>query len=183
MFDIGFIPSYDYPIDAVTRMKLATEIERYNPFWIEEPLNPDDLEGYRKLAESTPTRIACGENESTRYGFKELIEVGKIDIVQPDVTRCGGLSEAVKIAALAQAHHLSCVPHCWSSGIVEAASIHLIASIPNGFILEYCVADTPIRKEISEEIKIKNGYVEIPQKPGMGIEVDEKALKKYSQNY
>ena len=183
MFDVGFIPSWDYPIDAATRIQLAKEIERFNPFWIEEPLSPDDLEGYRKLAESTPTRIACGENESTRYGFKELMETAKIDIVQPDVTRCGGLSEAKKIAELAQVHHVPCVPHCWSSGIVEAASVHLITSIPNGFILEYCVADTPIRKEIAEEIRIVDGYAEVPRKPGLGIEIDEKAIKKYSLNY
>ncbi len=68
-------------------------------------------------------------------------------------------------------------------GIVEAASVHLIASIPNGFILEYCVADTPIRKEMTEEIRIVNGYAELPQKPGLGIEIDEKAIKKYSSNY
>lgn len=183
MFDIGFIPSADYPIDAVTRIQLAKEIEQYNPFWIEEPLSPDDLEGYRKLAEATPTRIACGENESTRYGFKELIEVAKIDIVQPDVTRCGGLSEAKKISELAQAHHLSCVPHCWSSGIVEAASMHLITSNPNSFILEYCVADTPIRKEISEELKVVDGYAELPQGPGLGIAINDEAVLRYSRNY
>lgn len=182
MFDIGFMPSNDYQVDAATRIRLVKEIEKYDPFWIEEPLHPDDLEGYRKLSESTTTRIACGENESTRYGFKELIEVGKVDIVQPDVTRCGGLSEAKKIAELAQIHHLSCVPHCWSSGIVEAASLHLIAAIPNGFLLEYCLTDTPIRKEMSQEIVVKDGYAEIPQKPGLGVEIDENAIRKYGMN-
>jgi len=180
MFDIGFIPSYDYPIDAVTRIMLTKEIEQYKPYWIEEPLYPDDLEGYRKLVEAVDTRIACGENESTRYGFKELIEVAKVDVLQPDVTRCGGLSEAKRIAILAQAHHLTVVPHCWSSGIVEAASLHLIASIPNGCLLEYCVADTPIRKDISEEILVKDGFAQVPQKPGLGIEINEDAIKKYS---
>lgn len=183
MFDIGFIPSYDYPIDAVTRIMLTKEIEQYKPYWIEEPLYPDDLEGYRKLTEAVDTRIACGENESTRYGFKELIEVAKIDVLQPDVTRCGGLSEAKRVAILAQVHHLTVVPHCWSSGIVEAASLHLIASIPNGCLLEYCVADTPIRKDISEEIVVKNGFAQVPQKPGLGIEINEDAIEKYSANY
>ncbi|MGE5583563.1 MAG: mandelate racemase/muconate lactonizing enzyme family protein [Bacillota bacterium] len=183
MFDIGFVPSPDYPIDAVNRILLAKEIEEFKPYWIEEPLYPDDLEGYRKLAEATDTRIACGENESTRYGFKELIEVAKVDILQPDVTRCGGLSEAKRIAGLAQAHHLTVVPHCWSSGIVEAASMHLIASIPNGCLLEYCKAETPIRQEISEEIQVKDGYAEVPQKPGLGIEINEDAIQKYAANY
>ena len=141
------------------------------------------MEGYRKLSEAVDTRIACGENESTRYGFKELIEVAKVDILQPDVTRCGGLSEAKRIANLAQVHHLTVVPHCWSSGIVEAASMHLIASIPNACLLEYCKAETPIRQEISEEIVVKDGYAEVPQKPGLGIEINEDALQKYAANY
>ncbi|NLC54080.1 MAG: mandelate racemase/muconate lactonizing enzyme family protein [Firmicutes bacterium] len=183
MFDIGFVPSPDYPIDAVNRINLVKEIEQYKPYWIEEPLFPDDLEGYRKLSEAVDTRIACGENESTRYGFKELIEVAKVDILQPDVTRCGGLSEAKRIANLAQVHHLTVVPHCWSSGIVEAASMHLIASIPNACLLEYCKAETPIRQEISEEIVVKDGYAEVPQKPGLGIEINEDALQKYAANY
>jgi len=183
MFDVGFNPSYDYPVDAVNRVMLVKEIEKYKPYWIEEPLYPDDLEGYRRLADTVDTRIACGENESTRYGFKELIEVAKIDILQPDVTRCGGISEAKRIANLAQAHHLTVVPHCWSTGIVEAASLHFITSITNGCLLEYCVAETKIRKEIAEEILVKDGFAQVPEKPGLGIEVDEKAIKKYNAIY
>lgn len=183
MLDIGFVPSPDNPIDAVSRINLAKEIAQYKPYWIEEPLFPDDLDGYRKLSQSVDTPIASGENETTRYGFKELIEVGKVDILQPDVTRCGGISEARKIAQLAQVHHLSIVPHCWSSGIVEAASMHLIASLPNAHLLEYCKAETDIRQELSEEIVVKDGYAEVPQRPGLGIEIDEKALQKYAENY
>jgi L-rhamnonate dehydratase len=183
MFDIGFIPNYDYPVDSVNRIMFAKEIEIYKPYWIEEPLFPDDLEGYRKLADAVDTRIACGENETTRYGFKELIEVARVDILQPDVTRCGGLSEAKRIANLAQAHHLTVVPHCWSSGIVEAASLHFVASIPNGCLLEYCVTDTPIREEISEEIVVKDGFAQVSDKPGLGVNVNEEALKKYNDIY
>lgn len=179
MFDIGFIPTEAYPIDAVSRVLLIRELKQYNPYWIEEPLFPDDLDGYAKLAETFDTRIAGGENETTRYGFRELIEVGKVDIVQPDVTRCGGLSEARKIADLAQTHHLTCVPHCWSSGIVEAASLHLITAIPNGCLLEYCETDTPIRREISEEITVKDGLAHVPEKPGLGIEVSDEAIEAY----
>lgn len=179
MFDIGFIPTEAYPIDAVSRVQLIRELEHYNPYWIEEPLSPDDLDGYAKLSETLDTRIAGGENETTRYGFRQLIEIGKVDIVQPDVTRCGGLSEARKIADLAQAHHLTCVPHCWSSGIVEAASLHLITSIPNGCLLEYAMANTPIRNEISEEVVVRDGFAHVPNRPGLGIEVSEEAIEKY----
>jgi L-rhamnonate dehydratase len=180
LFDLGFIPSADHPIDAASRMALAKELEPYKPYWIEEPLYPDDLEGYKKLADSTAIRIAAGENEYTRYGFKHLIEQGGVDVVQPDVTRCGGLSEAKKIAALAQSHHITCVPHAWSSGIVIAASMHLIASIPNGALLEYCITETPIRKEmLIDDIQIIDGYATVSEKPGLGIEINEEALEKY----
>ena len=85
------------------------------------------------------TRIVCGENETTRFGFKTLIEYGKVAFVQPDISRCGGFTEAKKIAALAELHSINVVPHCWSSGIVEAAALHLIASVPNANLLEYDV--------------------------------------------
>jgi L-alanine-DL-glutamate epimerase-like enolase superfamily enzyme len=180
LFDLGFIPSEDHPIDAASRIELVKALEPFNPYWIEEPLFADDYDGYRKLAEATPIRIAGGENETTRYGFRELIERGRVDIVQPDVTRCGGLSEALKIAQLAQAHHVTCVPHAWSSGIVIAASLHLITAIPNGCLLEYCVAETPIRKELLHgDIQVVNGYAEVSDKPGLGVELDEEALEKY----
>ena len=106
---------------------------------IEEALWPHDYEGYRKLSEGTNTRIVCGENETTRFGFKTLIEYGKVAFVQPDISRCGGFTEAKKIAALAELHSINVVPHCWSSGIVEAAALHLIASVPNANLLEYDV--------------------------------------------
>jgi L-rhamnonate dehydratase len=180
IFDLGFIPSADHPIDAASRIVLAKELEQFKPYWIEEPLYPDDFEGYRKLAESTSIRIAGGENETTRYGFRELIERGGVGIVQPDVTRCGGLSEAKRIAQLAQVHHITCVPHAWSSGIVIAASLHLIASIPNGCLLEYCTADTPIRQELlTNDIQVVDGYAVVSEKPGLGIEINEDALEKY----
>ncbi len=180
LFDLGFIPSDDHPIDAASRMPLIKELEQYKPYWIEEPLFADDYDGYRKLAETTTIRIAGGENETTRYGFRQLIEQGGVDIIQPDVTRCGGLSEAKKIAQLAHAHHLTCVPHAWSSGIVIAASLHLITAIPNGSLLEYCVAETPIRQEmLQSDIVVRDGYAQITDKPGLGIEINEEALEKY----
>ncbi|WP_127583495.1 mandelate racemase/muconate lactonizing enzyme family protein [Paenibacillus koleovorans] len=180
LFDLGFIPSDDHPIDAASRRQLIKELEPYQPYWIEEPLYPDDYDGYRKLADSTHIRIAGGENETTFFGFRELIEKGGVDVVQPDVTRCGGLTEAKKIAQFAQAHHVTCVPHAWSSGIVVAASLHLVTAIPNGSLLEYCVAETPIRQELLQsDVSVVDGYAKITDKPGLGIELNEEALEKY----
>jgi L-alanine-DL-glutamate epimerase-like enolase superfamily enzyme len=180
MFDLGFIPSADNPIDAASRIQLAKSIEQYDPYWIEEPLYPDDLEGYRKLSEAVNIRIACGENASTIYGFKQLIDIAGVSILQPDITRCGGITQARKIAALAAANHLTVVPHAWSSGIVIAASLHIIASIPNSCLLEYLIWENPIRKEmLVEDILVKDGYAAIPEGPGLGIEINDQAIEKY----
>jgi L-alanine-DL-glutamate epimerase-like enolase superfamily enzyme len=180
MFDLGFIPSADHPIDAASRIQLAKAIEPYDPYWIEEPLYPDDLEGYRRLSEAVNIRIACGENESTVYGFKQLIDIAKVSILQPDITRCGGITQARKIAALAQANHLTVVPHAWSSGIVIAASLHVIAAIPNSCLLEYLIWENPIRKEmLVEDILVKDGYATVPEGPGLGIEINDQAIEKY----
>lgn len=179
LFDIGFIPSPDLAIDAPSRILLANAIRGCNPYWIEEPLYPNDYEGYKKLVSAVDTRIVCGENETTRYGFKQLIDYCSMDVIQPDVTRCGGITEARRIAAYAGAHQVTVVPHAWSSGIVVAASLHLIASIPNACLLEYCVWDTPIRKEIvKNDIRVVDGYAAVPTAPGLGIEIDDKAIER-----
>ena len=180
MLDIGFIPSPDCPVDASSRLLLAKELRQYDPYWIEEAVYPDDYDGYKLLAEGIDTRIAGGENESTRYGFKQLIEYCRLDILQPDITRCGGLTEAKKIAASAMAHNITVIPHAWSSGIVIAASLHFIASIPNSNLLEYCVWDTPIRKEMLErDFEVVDGYVAVPEGPGLGITLNDEAIERY----
>ncbi len=179
MFDVGFIPSPDVPIDAASRVLLADALEPYNPYWIEEPLFPHDYEGYRRLAAASNLRIVCGENETTRYGFKQLIDFCKLDLVQPDITRCGGITEAKKIADYACANGVVVVPHAWSSGIVVAASLHVIAAVQNACLLEYCVWDTPIRKElVKNDIRVEDGYAAVPKGPGLGIEIDDAALER-----
>lgn len=179
MFDIGFIRSPDRDVDAASRIALCKELEGLHPYWIEEALQPYDYVGYKKLAAGTSLRIACGENETTRYGFKRLIDECQVDIVQPDMTRCGGLSEARKIAVYAHTNGVTTIPHAWSSGIVVAASTHLIASNMNSSILEYCVWDTPIRKElVKNDLKVVDGYVTVPDRPGLGVEIDEDALQR-----
>ena len=180
MLDIGFIPSPDVPIDAASRVLLCEAIKDYGPYWIEEPLFPHDYEGYRRLAANSTLRIVCGENETTRYGFKQLIDFCKLDLVQPDITRCGGITEAKKIADYACANGVAVVPHAWSSGIVIAASLHVIAAIQNAYLLEYCVWDTPIRREmVKDDIRVIDGYATVPTGPGLGIEVNDEAIERF----
>ena len=180
LYDIGYIPSDKVTIDAPNRIQLVKALEPYHPFAIEEALWPTDYEGYKRLVESTNTRIVCGENETTRYGFKQLIDYCKVAFVQPDITRCGGITEASRIASYAEINSTNVVPHCWSSGIVEAASLQIIASIPNAELLEYCEQDTPIRHDlVPDDIPCVDGYAKVPSKPGLGIEVDDKAIEFY----
>ena len=166
--------------DAKTAIQMARRFEEYRIFWLEEPLPPDDLEGYAKVATAVDTRIAAGEEESTRWGFKDLMDRGKIDVVQVDVTRAGGLTESKRIAYMAHERNLPCVPHLWSSDIIIAASLHLVASIPNALILEYCMADSPLRWElVANPPKYEKGVVYVPEGPGLGIELNEDTLEKY----
>jgi hypothetical protein len=125
--------------DAKTALQRAHAFEEFNPFWLEEPLSPDDYEGYRKLSEGTSIRIAVGEEESNRLSFLELMDKGQIDVVQVDLTRCGGFTEAMKIASLAQDRGLAVANHGFTTYINVNAALHFLNSIPNSLIVEFVV--------------------------------------------
>ncbi len=167
--------------DAKTAIQRAHAFSGYNVFWLEEPLRPDDYLGYRKLAASTNLRIAAGEEESERKSFLELMDQGQIDVVQIDLTRCGGFTEAMKIAALAQDRGLPVVNHGFTTYINVSAALHFLNSIPNSFIAEFVVEEgTTLRNEITRErITAKDGLLQIPDAPGLGVELDEDALTRY----
>lgn len=161
-------------------MHMAKALEQYNVYWLEEPLPAEDLEGYRRLAEYSPVRIATGEEESGRHAFARLINETHIDVIQPDMSRCGGLTEAKKIATMAADANILCVPHAFKTGILVAASIHLIASIPHAPFLEFSVTESSIRKELlSIPFVQKNGYIDVPTGPGLGIELNPEVIRKY----
>jgi L-rhamnonate dehydratase len=176
MFDIGLgWPNADYAIRQVRRF------EEYRPYWVEEPLWPDDVAGYRKLADAVETRIACGEEDATRWGFAQLMERGNVDVIQPDVTRAGGISECVRIAQLAELNGVTMVPHAWSTGIIKAASLHLLGAMPNATFLEYCVQETALNQLLTvERFPIVDGMVALPDRPGLGIEIDEDVVRRYA---
>jgi L-alanine-DL-glutamate epimerase-like enolase superfamily enzyme len=169
--------------DTKTAMQRASQFEQFRPYWFEEPLRPDNYEGYRRLAESTSMRIAAGEEESDRLSYLDLMDKGKIDIVQVDLTRCGGFTEAMKIASLAADRALPVVNHGFTTYINIASALHFLASIPNSFILEYVVEEgTVLRDEItSQDIKLEDGWVTVPDSPGLGITLNEDAIARYRQ--
>jgi L-alanine-DL-glutamate epimerase-like enolase superfamily enzyme len=158
-------------------IQFARRIEAYEPFWFEEPIAPDDYEGHRRLVEATPIPIATGENEYTRYGFRDLITRGAIPILNADAVICGGVTEFVKIAHLAQAYDVDIAPHG-----PQEIHVHLVAALANGLILEF-YRDTvdPLWGKIYQQTLRLNpdGTVSPPDAPGIGIEPNDETLAQY----
>jgi L-rhamnonate dehydratase len=179
--DILIDAGLGYVADAKVAIGVARELEKLGIYWLEEPFEPDEYEAYAELADAVDIRIAAGEQDTTVWGFRELIERGHVDLVQPDVTRCGGITELLRIGALAREHGVQTVPHAWKSGIIKAASLHLNAVLPDGILQEYCVADTPINQTlVKERMPVDaDGFIAVPTGPGLGIELDEDVLERY----
>ncbi len=167
--------------DSKTALKRANAFADYDIFWLEEPLRPDDYEGYRRLAEATPVRIAAGEEESSRASFLELMDRGRIDVVQVDLTRCGGFTEAVKIAALAWDRGLPVANHGFTTYINVAAALHWLNSIPNALICEFVAEEeTNLREFVTrEKLRAEDGFLKPLDAPGLGVELDEEAVARF----
>jgi L-alanine-DL-glutamate epimerase-like enolase superfamily enzyme len=181
--DILIDAGLGYVADAKTAIGVARELERLGIFWLEEPFEPDEYEAYAELADTVEIRVAAGEQDTTVWGFRELIERGHVDLVQPDVTRCGGITEWLRIAELARDHGVETVPHAWKSGIIKAASLQCNAVIPDALLQEYCVAETPINTTLTEErLPVVDGFVEIPTAPGIGVTLDDEVVEHYRVN-
>lgn len=167
--------------DAKTAIQRAEAFSEYDIFWLEEPLAPDDYAGYRKLTQATAVRIAAGEEESGRNTFRWLIEEGCIDVVQVDLTRCGGFTEAMKIAAMAADHGLPVANHGFTTYINVSAALHWLNSVPNALIAEFVTQEnTNLREQVTRRtMRARDGYLEIPQEPGLGVELDEEAIARF----
>jgi L-alanine-DL-glutamate epimerase-like enolase superfamily enzyme len=165
--------------DSVTAIRRAHQFAEYHPYWFEEPLHPDDLEGYARLAEQSPLRIAAGEQETTLRGFRDLLDAG-LAVIQPDVARVGGLTGVMEIGRLVAQRHRLCVNHSYKTGISIAASLHFLAALPNTHFIEYSVQNSPLRQTLTRQtFPVVDGYVEVPQEPGLGVELDEVVLERY----
>jgi L-rhamnonate dehydratase len=161
-------------------IRVVRSLEPFRPFFIEELLHPEDYDGYRQVAEAVDTLIACGEQESTEWGFQQLIERAKVDVLQPDLTRCGGFTVARKIVHMAERANLLVIPHSWSSGLLTAASLHLNAFQRRAVFVEFNTSQGPLsRVLVKDPPRLVDGYVPVPCGPGLGVEVDEAALDKY----
>jgi L-alanine-DL-glutamate epimerase-like enolase superfamily enzyme len=168
--------------DWKTAARREEALRTCNPYWLEEPLAPDDVAGYAKLSERSQTHIAAGEAESGLPAFERLIREGGIDVVQPDVTRCGGLSVAMRVADMAAFRKRQVANHSFKTGISIAASLHFLAAIPNAYALEYCMAESPLRWDTTvQKFPLVDGFVEVPQGPGLGVDLNPETIEKYRE--
>lgn len=169
--------------DARSALRVIKQLEPYNLFFFETPINIDDIEGYAFICDHSPIRIAAGEWQNTHFEFIELAHRGKLDVLQPDVGRVGGFTEARKVTQLAADYGRLVVPHCWKTGIGIAASAHLCAAASCCPYIEFLPAhlsDSVLRDElVSDELAMENGVIPLPKKPGLGIELNRDALERY----
>ncbi|MBQ6478966.1 MAG: mandelate racemase/muconate lactonizing enzyme family protein [Erysipelotrichaceae bacterium] len=167
--------------NTYTAIKMGKAFQDLGVFWLEEPLHLDNIEGSIELAQALDMPVAGYESETGLFNFREYINRHAVDIVQPDTIWSGGITECVKIANYAYAHNMPCMPHVFSSAVSLMANAHFLASISNQGILEMDRNVYPLRDELLKEplTLAEDGYVYLPQKPGLGIELDEKTVEKY----
>lgn len=170
---------------AYDAIDLLRRLEPYDIFWLEDFLHPECYDGYATVkAAGVRTRLAAGEQEATAWGFHDLLHRGGVDVVQPDLSRCGGLSQARKILWEAERVGADVCPHAWLTDLLSAASLHVNACLPRSLFLEYNVANSPMLREvIANPLAMdSDGMIPVPQEPGLGIQVDEKAIAKFRVN-
>jgi len=168
-----------YRVDVA--LKASDAFADCGAFWLEEPLFVEDIEGHALLREKGRTPIAVGENLNMLYGFENFIARGAVDFIQPDVARAGGITEIRKIAALAGRHRVPVSFHTWGDGVALAASVHLSAAIENCIVMELDYTYNPLREELLREpFRVNDGFLLPPEKPGLGIELDQSALERFA---
>jgi L-alanine-DL-glutamate epimerase-like enolase superfamily enzyme len=176
MIDIGMVWK-----DLKGAINTARAFEDYNVHFLEEPFAPDNRSAYAALTKSSPIHISGGEELSTMQEYRDFIDAGCIDIVQPDLSRCGGITIARKLADYAAMNNVIVIPHAFKTHILMAATLQYIAALPDAWYLEFCEQDTELRQKITANrfTVDMDGFVEIPQKPGLGIELDMEAVEYY----
>ena len=162
--------------DVPTSIRIARELEQFKPMFFEEPTPPDNLEALAAVREKSPVAIAAGERLYTLRSFKELFERRAADYIQPDISHAGGIMELKKISAAADAYYIPFAPHNPSGPVANAATLQLAACTQNFTILEIMYSDVVWRADVTDEaLEYKDGYIKIPDRPGLGIEIDEEA--------
>ena len=166
--------------DTATAIRRSKQFEQFNLAWLEEPLHPDNIQGYARLSAQSPIRIAAGEEICDVKEFQQMMDVGGIDVVQVDVTRVGGLARSKRIGWDSYERHRLCVNHSYKTGINITASLHFVAALPNTHYFEYCVEQGDLRKYLTKQsFPVIDGDISVPEEPGLGIDLNEEIVAKY----
>lgn len=168
-----------YTVDQAKRF--CRLVEDCNLMWFEEPVTADDKRGMAEVRSATAIPIAAGESEFNRFDFRDLAELRAADIFQPDLAICGGITEAMRIGAIASAFNLRLAPHLWTGALAFAAGMHVAAASPAGFILEYSLGANPLLHELAhEKFEVRDGSIEISERPGLGVTIDHGFVERYT---
>lgn len=177
--DIGLDP-HARLFEVSRAMELCQVVAPYRPMFVEEPLRPENYEALAKLSRSVEVPLATGEMLYTRYEFRDLIATQAVNIIQPDICLMGGIWEMKKVAAMAEASYMTVAPHNPCGPVATAVNVHFAASTTNFLILEYHADDeSPRRDLVDEPIKLVDGYLELPDKPGLGIDLNMDTVERY----
>jgi D-galactarolactone cycloisomerase len=178
-FSIMTDANQGYTLDVA--LKAADAFADCGAYWLEEPLFVEDIDGHAILRERGKTPIAVGENLHMRYAFENFIARGAVDFIQPDVARAGGVTEIRAISAMAAKHRVPVSFHTWGDAVALAASVHLAAALQECVVMELDYTYNPLQEELLREpFKIENGYLIPPEKPGLGVELDQQALQRFA---
>jgi D-galactarolactone cycloisomerase len=190
--DVDLLVDANHAYNAATAIRMGRVLEEHGVLWFEEPVVPEDRAGYRRVRDAIGVPVAGGEAEFTRFGFRELLAGGCLDIAQPDLCVAGGFSEFVKIQALATTFGVLTVPHVWGSGVALAAALHALATVPplpyshapvplqNLPVVEYDRTRNPLRDDLLvENFALDDGFLRVPDGPGLGITIDEEVMRGY----
>ena len=183
----GLGPDVDIMCDAhgtwtvAEAKRFCREVSECNIAWLEEPVTADDKRGQAEVRASTDIPIASGESEFTRFDFRDLLELRAVDILQPDLSIAGGITETMRIEALCATWQVKFAAHIWGGATTFAAGLHVSAAATSSFILEYSVGANPMLHELAEEDFIAaDGHIEIPDRPGLGVTIDEDFVGRYT---
>lgn len=186
--DISLMVDANGAYDAVNAIRLARRMEPYDITWFEEPVPPEDIDGYLQIKTAQSIPVAAGEAEFTRFGFREILTRRALDIIQPDICAAGGFSECKKIVDMAHAFGIRCSPHTWGTAIAIAASLQLLAILPNTSsvlhpilpMLEWDFTEHSIRDALlTDALRPVDGMISIPQMPGLGIEINRETIRPF----
>ena len=159
--------------DLAGAERLAERLATRGVFWFEEPFTPEDIDSFVQLRRTAGVPIAAGENEFGLQGFRELLRAGAIDIAQADASRCGGISEVIKVGRLAAEHGARLAPHSWSDALAVVANAHVVAAMPNGVTVEVDQTGNPfIERLLGAPLQIRDGHLTLSDAPGLGVAPD-----------